>query len=243
MKRSIAKILIAVMLASVLLTALTTVALAEFKVYITGDSVYVRKGPGTYYSDLGTVHYGESYTATAMDDDDRGVTWYRIKYKGGSGWVSSKYASTTPGGKTYGRIYATGGSTYVRAEPNRYSTILEDMPQGSSADYLDRKERDERGVIWYNVSYKGRVGWVSSKYTSTTPGGGEESGTVVATGGSTYIREEPDVDADIITSMAQYASADYRGKTVYDDRGVAWYKVRTNSGKTGWVSSKFTTLY
>lgn len=55
-------------------------------------SLNVRSGPGLSYTDKGTISRGG--TATYLDDysvDERGVTWYKISYNGGTGWVSSRY--------------------------------------------------------------------------------------------------------------------------------------------------------
>ena len=52
----------------------------------------MRSGPGLSYDDKGTLLSGS--TATYLDEysvDERGVTWYKISYNGGSGWVSSRY--------------------------------------------------------------------------------------------------------------------------------------------------------
>ena len=62
--------------------------------YITGNGgkSNVRTGPGLEYRSLGTLHSGESLrylhdTAT----DDRGVTWYKVRWNGREAWVSSRY--------------------------------------------------------------------------------------------------------------------------------------------------------
>ena len=55
-------------------------------------SLNVRSGPGLGYSDKGTLQKGA--TAAYLDEysvDERGVTWYKVSYNGGSGWVSSRY--------------------------------------------------------------------------------------------------------------------------------------------------------
>ena len=54
----------------------------------------VRSGPGLGYDDKGTLLSGS--TATYLGEystDERGVTWYKISYNGGSGWVSSRYCT------------------------------------------------------------------------------------------------------------------------------------------------------
>ena len=245
MKKIISKVLIVALLASMLMTVMATTAFAATTIYITGESVYVRKGPSKDYDARGTVHYGEAYSATSTDKDSRGVKWYKISYKNGTGWVSSRYASTTkPGMTASGKIYATGGSTYVRSSASKSGKILTTLTKGAAATYLGVKQKDSRGVYWYKVSYKGMTGWVSSRYTSTTASSGSSAtGTIKATSGSTYIRADYNKEAEIITTLSKGNSVSYLGETRTDSRGVAWYKVQTKSGKTGWVSSKYTTKY
>ena len=65
----------------------------SFGSYIqTTGRLNVRSGPGLDFSELGTLDKGA--TATYLDVcsvDERGVTWYKISYNGGTGWVSSRY--------------------------------------------------------------------------------------------------------------------------------------------------------
>ena len=47
-----------------------------------------------YPPDTFDVIISRGGTATYLDDysvDERGVTWYKISYNGGTGWVSSRY--------------------------------------------------------------------------------------------------------------------------------------------------------
>lgn len=53
---------------------------------------FVRTGPGLEYKEIGTLY--KNKTATYLDEvsyDSRGVKWYRVRFNGQSGWVSSKY--------------------------------------------------------------------------------------------------------------------------------------------------------
>ena len=54
---------------------------------------YIRTGPGLDYRVLSTIPKGASakYYDTAYDDRSPAVLWYKIKYDGHTGWVSSKY--------------------------------------------------------------------------------------------------------------------------------------------------------
>ena len=62
--------------------------------YLKSDAerVNIRTGPGLSYADIGTIYYGE--TATWLGEsstDSRGVVWYKVRWKGREGWVSSRY--------------------------------------------------------------------------------------------------------------------------------------------------------
>lgn len=69
---------------------LSGVAFAEVR---TTGNVNLRKGPGLDYDVLGSEstdveleYLGETST------DARGVDWYKVSFKGGAAWISSKYA-------------------------------------------------------------------------------------------------------------------------------------------------------
>ena len=62
------------------------------KVKATGNA-NVRTGPGLEYGIIGSISKGDTlkYLGTAKKDD-RGVRWYKVKFSGQSGWISSKYS-------------------------------------------------------------------------------------------------------------------------------------------------------
>lgn len=65
---------------------------ANEKIKATG-SVNVRTGPGLQYPSIGTIEKGDKLVFLgATKKDDRGVRWYKVKYNGKNGWVSSKYS-------------------------------------------------------------------------------------------------------------------------------------------------------
>lgn len=64
------------------------------KKYVTGYSgdTNVRTGPGRSYRSIGVLHKEEDCTYLGKTArDERGVIWYKVKYGGHTGWVSSKY--------------------------------------------------------------------------------------------------------------------------------------------------------
>ena len=88
MKR-ISKWIAALLVAVLCLGAVS--ALADGVVTTTG-SINLRKGPGLDYKSIRTIGEGVSLNYDKTAKDDRGVVWYRVKVKGKTGWVSSKYA-------------------------------------------------------------------------------------------------------------------------------------------------------
>ena len=68
-------------------------AIAGGKKIVATASVKVRKGPGLEFGVLGYLEKGDTLTYDgASEKDNRGVRWYRVKYRGSFGWVSSRYS-------------------------------------------------------------------------------------------------------------------------------------------------------
>lgn len=269
----IMKKFLSMLLVAVLMVAFCSVAFAASNVYFSG-SANVRSGPGLGYSSLGQVKKGSTlpYMGSASTDS-RGVTWYKVSFSGSTGWVSSTYASlTNNGGTAYyasngtgnsyssGNYYTSGstgsvcatGSAYVRSGPGLNYSQLTTMHKGDYATYLGTTSYDSRGVAWYNVSFNGYTGWVSSTYANLSGSysySGNYSGSystygsyVVGTSGDSNVRTGPGLGYTSVGCLYQGQSASYLGNTSIDERGVAWYNVSFN-GSSVWVSSRYTTLY
>ena len=63
------------------------------------------------------------------------------------------------------RVKAVSGDTYVRKYPDKDTQDFGVLYRGDSVPYLEEKRWDDRDVVWYKVSFHGRNGWVSSRYT------------------------------------------------------------------------------
>lgn len=271
----IMKKFLSILLVAVLMMVFCSVALAASYVYFTGHT-NVRSGPGLGYSSIGQVNSGSTLSYLGdSSTDSRGVTWYKVSFSGSNGWVSSKYSTLTNNGGT--AIYAAGGdgaaysggysysggyasgsvyataNAYVRSGPGLNYSQLTGMHSGDYATYLGNTSYDSRGVAWYNVSFKGCTGWVSSAYTSLNgsysysapsfSGSYTTYGSyVVGTSGDSNVRTGPGLGYSSIGGLSQGESAPYLGDTSIDERGVAWYNISYN-GRSAWVSSRYTTLY
>ena len=62
------------------------------KIKATGN-VHVRKGPGLDYAEMGVINKGSTVEFLGeVKYDNRKVGWYKVRYKGKTGWISSKYS-------------------------------------------------------------------------------------------------------------------------------------------------------
>ena len=208
--------------------------------YVTSDGgdSNIRKQPNLQGSVVKVLKKGERATYLGKNSwDERGVEWYNISYNGVKGWVSSKY-TTLSGATVSAYVYADGGDSNMRKEPNLQGKIYCTFKEGNYAVYLNRDSVDDRGVTWYYVAYGNYTGWVSSRYTSLIYTGGNN--TVTATG-NVFVRLGPGLGYGICDVMAPGEVRAYKGNTYHDDRGIAWYRVECKNG-AGWVSSRYTKL-
>lgn len=139
--------------------------------------VNVRSGPGVGYDSINTMEEGEQVLYLGNSSyDSRGVLWYQVQYYSyGTYWVSSTYSElviggtagvATDAGTTGSYVVATGGKSSLRTGPALSYQILDTIQKNESALYLGQSSTDERGRVWYYVSYNGTAGWVSSRYTT-----------------------------------------------------------------------------
>ena len=250
MKKILTLVLCVVLLVGGSLAAMA----AGESVYATGD-VNVRSGPGLAYSILGSIKKGSSlYYLGESSTDSRGVVWYKVSYKKSSGWVSSVYSSlgggsSTPVQSTYVRATA---SVNLRSGAGTQYEDIGTLEKGEQVLYLGTSSKDSRGVTWYLVQYYSYgTGWVSSTYselvTGTSAGVADTTTSVVgtyvkSTGGNSNIRSGAGLGYDDLGTMKKGETATYLGSYSTDERGVVWYSVRFD-GITGWVSSRYATLY
>lgn len=216
-------------------------------VLISGGDVHVRDYPSLNGGKLGVLYKGSTASCLGGQSvDDRGVVWYEINFKGRSGWVSSKYAKLNGQSGEAAYVSIVDGQCHLRLTPDLNGEVLAILEEGSRCVYQGRTSTDYRGVDWYQVSYNGQAGWVSSVYAKLGVNNAApvtSSGSYVkATSHKVNLRDEPSLNGKDIETMDKGQTATYLGKKSTDSRGVIWYKVRF-AGKTGWVSSRYTKLY
>ncbi len=141
-----------------------------------------------------------------------------------------------------GLVWTTGNVNMRKGPGLGYKTIRS-ISEGTKMEY-DKTKKDDRGVKWYRITYKGRQGWISSKYaTESKPGGSEKSKSKksksgkVYTTGKVHLRTGAGLDYESLRSVPKGVTLSY-DETKKDGRGVAWYHV-SYKGKSGWISSMY----
>lgn len=236
-------------------------------VKVTGGTVNIRSKAGLNGSVLTSVNKGAIISCLGVaSKDSSGMTWYKVKANGKTGWISGRYVTKSSAptqdysgpevGMSGNYVKASSGSVNLRSKPNKTSSSLGTMPKGATATFLNKASTDSRGVVWFKVKYNGTTGWVSSKYTKvtdsagsgTTSGGGSSGGSsstsgskVKVVGGSVTIRSKADKTSGKLGYIKEGNSATYLGKSSVDSRGIRWYYIEYK-GTKGWVSSMYSKL-
>lgn len=157
----------ALLLCLILLLSLIPSSVAE-KATITGYLVRLRVSASSRARVLDAFPKGTSVTVL-----DRGNLWTKVRVRGKTGYMMSRYLTgSTSGGSSYSGSTSGGIIMYVntgtanplhlRAEASASSVSLGKFRNGTAVTVL------KRGRYWTRVSVKGRVGYMGSQYLSYT---------------------------------------------------------------------------
>lgn len=125
------------------------------------DSLNVRSDSSVRNSVIGSLGRNAKVTITGEKGN-----FYRIDYKGRTGYVSKDYVSVTnesnksvDTSKNEGRINANSGLR-MRSDKNTHSKTIMVIPHNAVVKIV----KEANG--WYRVNYAGHTGWVSGDYVS-----------------------------------------------------------------------------
>ncbi|WP_051525096.1 SH3 domain-containing protein [Exiguobacterium artemiae] len=129
----------------------------QFKGTSTAD-LNVRSGPSTKYKKLGLLKKNTAVTVTGSKDD-----WYKISYKGKTAYVSAKYIRKNESVSMFKQFSVTTTEALnVRQSRSVSSKKLGQLAKGIKVTVIGSKSG------WYTIKYKGKTGYISSKYTKKT---------------------------------------------------------------------------
>ena len=188
-------------------------------VYTTGD-LYVRAKPTKNSEKLGVLKKGTAVETTGLKNG-----WYTIKYNGKTGYISAKYTTETKP-ETTKTVYTTG-DLYVRAKPTKNSEKLGVLKKGTAVETTGMKDG------WYKITYKGKTGYISGKYVTTTKPGTAET-TIVYTTANLNVRDKATTEGKKLGVLKKGTAVETTGLK------NGWYTIKYN-GKTAYICAKYTT--
>ena len=126
--------------------------------YVNTSSLNFRSGPSTSYSVIGKLSSGDKVEVISTSNG-----WSKIKYNGQTGYVSSKYlSSSVPESSTTATKYVNASSLNVRSGPSTNNSVIGKLSSGDKVEVISTSNG------WSKIKYNGQTGYVSSKYLSST---------------------------------------------------------------------------
>lgn len=131
---------------------------------VTATSLRVRVGAGVYHPIIGGVVEGQALQVNGIENG-----WYRITYKGSTGYVSSEYVRFVKDGTNVAPVaptqtrYVNVSSLYVRSGAGTQYKTLGSVKLGQKLEVSN----EQNG--FFQISYNGQTGYVSKAYLSETP--------------------------------------------------------------------------
>lgn len=197
----------------------------------------LRSYPSTAAQILGK--YASGTVCTILDENYS--SWYHVQVGGREGYFSAQYVSVQPvSGTSYWVYTKNGGNLNMRSAPADGSKIIASLKNDTEVTVL------LKGTKYWQIYTKGMTGYVDSAYLAATPGSGSapsgKSGWCVVNNASPTaylnLRESASSTA---RSLAKYQN----GKQLEVlFAGTEWTRVKdTQSGKTGYVMTKYIKLY
>lgn len=124
--------------------------------------VRLRSGAGTDFETITVGQQGEPVVVSA----DTGTGWYEVIYNGLKGFMSSQYLTFSQNlTAEFGVGTITGDTVRLRQGPGTDSAVLGTYDSGTAMTVTGVQGN------WYQVSYLGNTGYVSSDYMTLAPEG------------------------------------------------------------------------
>jgi len=144
-------------------------------------------------------------------------------------------------GALAGTVVVTGNAN-ARSNPSLNGYKLGVVTEGSWLTYRNVYSVDDRGVMWYGITFDGEDAWISSRYSYVIYDEDEadDQYPVVFVHRDSHVRDEPSLYGESLTVALAGAVLRADGESRWDSRGVEWYYVCCN-GYWGWISSRYTT--
>lgn len=216
-------------------------------VYVDSDVLNVRSGPGTGYSIIDVMTFGQNGLILDGPVFANGYTWYQLTYVGGTvdGWVAGEYLGlVSTGGFDIGdTVSVVTDALNVRSGPGLGYIVIDLLTYGDQGIVIDGPYSAD-GYYWYQLSYAGGAytGWVASDYLAYVSAGSFVIGdSVYVTAGVLNVRSGAGTGYSIIDYLSYGTTAKIVGGP-YVANGYTWYQIQYSGSYNGWVAGEYLAL-
>ncbi|MDO4174257.1 MAG: SH3 domain-containing protein [Eubacteriales bacterium] len=150
--------------------------------------------------------------------------WIKVKYKGKTGYVYKKYLKDAEATT----VYVTASSLNVREKPNTSAKTIGTLKKNTAVEV-----KSSQGD-WYQITYNGKTGYISKKYTTTTKPATAQTTTTIYTTADLNVRAKPDKSGKQLGWLKKGTAVETYGKT------NGWYQIKYK-GQTAYISGKYVT--
>lgn len=211
--------------------------------YVNGDSVNMRKGPGTNYDKVGSYNTGTSVEILDSITNDSGEVWHKVEIlgTGDTGYIRSDFITVINKDESVTSHHINGDNVRLRSGAGTNFDEIDKFDSGTKVQLLGIFSNEQNSQEkWYKVK-------------------------IISTGDEGYIRSDfikivttditPYINADNVNLRdKETASSDSLGKfssgtkveiisTVENDKGESWNKVIIFSAQVqGYIRSDFITI-
>ena len=203
-------------------------------------SVNVRKGPSTSTAILGVLYQGESVTQVGPATNG----WVPVLYRGTRAYILGTYLSSSASSsrpETSSTTTTSAATRYttdnlrLRTSPSLTARVVTVLPKGTAL-----RTTGHVSGTWTQVTYGGRLGWVSTQYLSAAK---ITTTTIVTTAtkrailtDAVNLRTAPSMSSTVVTVLVKGTIVDIIGVIKNGFHEIVW------QGAPRWLKSDFVRL-
>lgn len=205
--------------------------------YFTKKTAKLYRTPDTKKKTVASLASGNGLYSTQRVVNSIGKTWYRVSYKGKYLYIYSGDVYKSSSISLTKKDYQINKDTYVFSSYGPSNTKLIMIPKGTTIPSVKMIGN------WYEVSYKGKKGYVYKSYMQLVPTKATPTPTVNTSNGVYYLvtddlnMRQSGEGSTVLAVIPNGTSVKSTGKKLND-----WYQVIYN-GKTGYVYNGYVKEY
>ena len=138
------------------------------------------------------------------------------------------------------KVYISGNNVYLRKNPTTSSAKLAILKINTNVNRLEKNVANANGLNWDKIELtNGTIGYVASKYVSSTTVEITSKQTAVLNGNNVYVRKNPTTTSSKLATLKKNTTVTVLEKNVKYSNGYYWTKVELSNGTFGYIASKY----